>query len=75
MAPSSQAVPQSSPTKSTPATAVMPAHTTTPSVASSDAGRSPVRKVAKAVRRPPSSRITASARLPTQKLSRRSSKR
>ena len=58
-----------------PASAVMAAHTSTPTVASTEAGLSPVRKVAKAVRSPPSSRITASARLPTQKLSRKSSKR
>jgi hypothetical protein len=75
MAPSSKAVRQSRPTNQTAATAVMPAQTTTPTVASSEAGRSPVRKVAYAVRNPPSSRITASARLPTQKLSLKSSNR
>jgi hypothetical protein len=46
MAPSSSAVRQSRPTTSTPAAAVMPAQTTTPTVASSAAGRNPVRKVA-----------------------------
>ena len=42
--PSSSAVHQSRPTNQTPASAVMPAHTSTPRVASSRAGRSPVRK-------------------------------
>ena len=44
--PSSSAVQASRPANSTPATAVMPALITTPTVASSEAGFSPVRKVA-----------------------------
>ena len=52
----------------------MPAQTTTPTVASHVAGFRPMRKVANSVRSPPSSRITASATLPTQKLSLKSSK-
>ncbi|OGB25549.1 MAG: hypothetical protein A3B67_03725 [Burkholderiales bacterium RIFCSPHIGHO2_02_FULL_66_10] len=52
----------------------MPVHTTTPMVASNREGFNPVRKVLKSVRKPPSSRITASATLPTQKLRRKSSK-
>jgi hypothetical protein len=58
-----------------PAPPVMAAHSSTPTLASTAAGLSPVRKVEKAVRNPPSSRITAKARLPTQKLSLMSSNR
>ena len=75
MAPISQAVRASRSISHMAAAAVTPALTSTPTVASSAAGFSPVRKVATAVRRPPSSRITASATLPTQKLSTTSSKR
>jgi hypothetical protein len=70
MAPSSKAWPQPRPRNSTAAPAVMAADTSTPTVASSEAGFRPVRKVDEAVRSPPSSRMIASARLPTQKLSR-----
>ena len=69
MAPSSMAVPQSSPTNNTPATAVMPAQIATPKLASTEAGRRPVRKVENVVRIPPSNKMMPSARLPTQKLS------
>ena len=74
MAPSSHAVPQSSPSSSTAAAAVMPAPSNTPTEASIEAGRSPVRNLENEVRKPPSSRITARATLPTQKLSRTSLK-
>jgi hypothetical protein len=48
----------------------MPAQISTPRVANNSAGRRPVRKRAYAVRSPPSSKMTASARFPTQKLKR-----
>ena len=73
IAPSSPAVRQSRSSSSMAASAVTPAHTTTPAVASHIAGRRPVRKVEMEVRSPPSSRMTAKARLPTQKLRRKSS--
>jgi hypothetical protein len=75
MAPSSIAVPQSRPRNSMLARPVSAAHSSTPTVASTEAGFSPVRKVEKAVRNPPSSRMMASAKFPTQKLSRMSSNR
>ena len=68
MEPSSSASRQSRPSSHQAPSPVSPALITTPTVASSMAGRRPVRKVAKSVRSPPSSRITASATLPTQKL-------
>ena len=74
MEPSSMASRQSSPISHQAPNAVSAALITTPTLASSSAGLRPVRKVAKSVRRPPSSRITASATLPTQKLSLTSSK-
>ncbi|MCY1350632.1 hypothetical protein D9M71_478870 [compost metagenome] len=45
---------------------VSPAVISTPTVASDSAGQSATRKLATRVRRPPSRRITASARLPTR---------
>ena len=50
---------QLSPSNQCAAAPVMPAHTTTPTVASHMAGFRPMRKVAKSVRSPPSSKITA----------------
>ena len=50
---------------------VTPVHRITPPVASSIAGRSPVRKVVMSVRKPPSNKITAKATLPTTKLKRK----
>ena len=73
MAPTSSASGQSRKSRKCAATAVRPVHTTTPTVASHSAGLKPVRKVVNSVRKPPSSRITASATLPTQKLSLKSS--
>ncbi|MNL04994.1 hypothetical protein D3C87_1255740 [compost metagenome] len=63
--PSFQSMPSIHAANSPTSTAVMP----TPTVASDSDGRSATRKVAKRVRSPPSSRITASAILPTRKLS------
>lgn len=45
---------------------VRPVVTNTPRVASDNAGQSATRKLETRVRRPPSRRITASARLPTR---------
>jgi len=70
MAPSNRAVGHDTSRNTTAATAVKPEVRATPTVASSSAGLRPVRKVAKSVRRPPSSKMMASAMLPTQKLSR-----
>ena len=73
--PNSKAVRQSRPTNQTPASAVIAAQISTPKVARTSAGRSPVRKRAYSVLSPPSSRITAKATLPTQKLSTKLSNR
>jgi hypothetical protein len=74
MAPTSKASGQGKSSSQYAAAPVMAVHSTTPSVASKSAGRKPVRKVPIWVRKPPSSKITASATLPTQKLKRKSSK-
>ena len=66
IAPSSIAQYQSKPSKKWAATPVMPALSTTPKEAKVKAGRKPVRKVLNSVRKPPSSKMTASATLPTQ---------
>ena len=63
--PSFQSIPSNQEANAPTSTAVM----TTPSVARDKDGRSATRKVARRVRNPPSSRITASAILPTRKLS------
>ena len=72
MAPTSKASGQDKSSSQCAAAPVMAVHTTTPTVANSSEGRKPVRNVLMSVRRPPSSKITASATLPTQKLRRKS---
>ena len=74
IAPSNRAIGQLSPSSHMAARPVRPADSNTPSVASIRDGLSPVRKVAKSVRSPPSTRMTARAMLPTQKLSEKLSK-
>ena len=74
MAPNNMAKYQSKPKRKCAATPVNPAVTNTPHVAKVIAGFKPVRKVLNSVRKPPSSKITAKAKLPTQKLSLKSLK-
>ena len=73
MAPMSRAKGRLSPSSHQAAKPVTAVETTTPSVASHKAGLSPVRKDLRWVRSPPSSKITASATLPTQNASLKSS--
>ncbi|MNT02271.1 hypothetical protein D3C72_1367610 [compost metagenome] len=75
MAPSSSPSRQSMPSSHAANTPTSAAVTSTPTVASDSDGLSATRKVAKRVRSPPSSRMIASARLPTRKLSQVSEKR
>ncbi|SOY48318.1 hypothetical protein CBM2585_A140074 [Cupriavidus taiwanensis] len=75
MAPSSSPSRQSMPSSQAANMPTSAAVTSTPTVASDSDGLSATRKVAKRVRSPPSSRMIASARLPTRKLSQVSEKR
>ncbi|SPD65378.1 protein of unknown function [Cupriavidus taiwanensis] len=75
MAPSSSPSRQSMPSSQAANIPTSAAVTSTPTVASDRDGLSATRKVAKRVRSPPSSRMMASARLPTRKLSQVSEKR